>query len=299
MSSLKGRVAVVTGAGRGIGRAEALHLAAEGAMVLVNDLAAADGSATAAEETVKLIEANGGIAEVDTHDVSDWAGAGEVIEHACSTFGAVHIVVNNAGILRDGMSFKLAEDEWDSVIKVHLKGHFAMARAAAVYWRDKSKAGESTHGRIINTTSDSGLFANAGQVNYATAKAGIATMTLVLARELERYGVTVNAIAPRARTRLTEGLGFFGQPENGAFDRFAPERVSPVVAWLASDHAAQVNGQVFIVNGAELMVLRGYEVAGSVDNDLTPWTVDTLAAASDKLFATWQSTTPANATPNW
>lgn len=299
MGSLTGRVAVVTGAGRGIGRAEALHLAAEGAAVLVNDLAASDGGAAAAEETVALIRAAGGKAEVDTHDVSDWEGAAEVIDHAIDSFGDLHIVVNNAGILRDGMSFKISESDWDAVIKVHLKGHFAMSRAAALHWRDKSKTGLPTHGRIINTSSDSGLFANAGQVNYATAKAGIATMTLVLARELERYGVTVNAIAPRARTRLTEGLGFFGEAQEGAFDRFAPERAAPVVAWLASDHAAEVNGQVFIVNGAQLMVVRGYDVAGTVDNDLAPWTVDRLAEASSELFANWPRTTPANATPNW
>lgn len=299
MGSLMGRVAVVTGAGRGIGRAEALHLAAEGAKVLVNDLAAADGSAAAAEETVELIRAAGGEADVDTHDVSDWASAEKVIEHARERFGDLHIVVNNAGILRDGMSFKLTETDWDAVIKVHLKGHFAMSRAAAVYWREKSKAQEPTHGRIINTTSDSGLFANPGQVNYATAKAGIATMTLVMARELERYGVTVNALAPRARTRLTEDLGFFGEATEGAFDRFAPERMGPVVAWLASEHAAQINGQVFIVNGAQLMVVRGYDVAGTVDNGQSPWTVGSLAAASDDLFATWERTTPTNATPNW
>lgn len=304
MGSLDAKVAVVTGAGRGIGREEALHLAREGASVVVNDLGGgSDGLGTdtsPAQQTVDEIVAAGGQATAHHEDVSTWDGARSLIETAVSHYGRLDIVVNNAGILRDGMSFSISEEDWDSVIRVHLKGHFATAHFAGRYWRDESKAGRPVAGRIINTSSDSGLFSNAGQVNYATAKAGIASMTLVLARELEKYGVTVNAVAPRARTRMTEGLGFFGTtPEDGSFDRFAPERVAPVVAWLASDHAADINGQVIIVNGAELIVLRGYTVSGAVDNDEQPWTVETLAAAQERLFATWPSTTPLNGTPHW
>lgn len=300
MTALTGRVALVTGAGRGIGRAEAMHLAAEGAAVVVNDLGGETvAGETAAEQTVREIQELGGTASADHHDISTWDGAEAAVNAAVDTFGDLNILVNNAGILRDGMSFGLSEADWDAVIQVHLKGHFATTRFAGSYWRERSKAGHTTHGRIINTTSDSGLFANAGQINYAAAKAGIATMTLVTARELERYGVTVNAIAPRARTRLTEDLDFFGTAEEGVFDRFAPERLGPVVSWLASDHAAGINGQVFIVNGAELLVVGGYSVVGSVDNDAQPWSVSDLAGAHAQLFAAWPATTPPNSTPNW
>lgn len=304
MENLSGRVAVVTGAGRGIGRTEALFLAAEGADVVVNDVGgAADGggaNATPAQRVVDEIVAAGGRACVNYDDISDWTGAKSLIDQAVETFGDLNIVVNNAGILRDGMSFSISEEDWDSVIRVHLKGHFATSHFAARYWRERAKSGSETIGRIINTSSDSGLFSNAGQVNYATAKAGIASMTVVLARELEKYGVTVNAIVPRARTRMTEDLGFFGTaPSDDTFDRFAPERVAPVVGWLSTNDASDVNGQILIVNGVELIVLKGYEVAGTADNGSTPWTIDGLAAAKAGLFAQRPSTTPDSVAPNW
>ena len=203
MGLLDGKVAVVTGAGRGIGREEALLLAAEGARVVVNDVGAGlhgegSGDAHPAEEVVALIAANGGEAAVNGDDISSWAGGKNVVDQAIDTFGSLDILVNNAGILRDKMSFNMDESDWDDVIRVHLKGHFAATHHAAVYWRNRAKAGEDVSGRIINTSSEAGLFGNAGQANYAAAKAGIAALTWVEARELSRYGVTANAIAPRA-----------------------------------------------------------------------------------------------------
>src|SRR5437667_10089256 len=240
MGALDGKVAIVTGAGRGIGRGEALLLASEGAKVVVNDLGGAregeGADKTPAQEVADEIVAGGGEAVANYDDVASWPGAEGLIGQAIDAFGKLDILVNNAGILRDGMSFNLSEEDWDSVIRVHLKGHFAPSRFAAVYWREQSKAGEPVSGRIINTSSESGLFGNAGQSNYAAAKAGIASMTIVLARELQRTGVRVNAICPVARTRLTESVaGDFMNPKEGEFDRFAPENVSAVVCWLASD----------------------------------------------------------------
>ena len=211
MGLLDGKVAVVTGGGRGIGREEALLLAAEGARVVVNDVGAGlhgegSGDVHPAEEVVARIRENGGEAAVNGDDISSWAGGKSVVDQAIDTFGSLDILVNNAGILRDKMSFNMDESDWDDVIRVHLKGHFAATHHAAVYWRNRAKAGEDVTGRIINTTSESGLFGNAGQANYAAAKAGIASLTVVEARELGRYGVTSNAVAPRARTRMTETL---------------------------------------------------------------------------------------------
>ena len=219
MGLLDGKVAVVTGAGRGIGREEALVLAAEGAKVIVNDVGAGlhgEGGADVhpAQEVVDLIKKNGGDAAVNGDDISSWQGGKNVVEQAIDTFGSLDILVNNAGILRDKMSFNMDESDWDDVIRVHLKGHFAATHHAAVYWRNRSKSGEDVTGRIINTSSEAGLFGNAGQANYAAAKAGIAALTWVEARELSRYGVTSNAIAPRARTRMTETL--FGGDSMGA-----------------------------------------------------------------------------------
>ena len=219
MGLLDGKVAVVTGAGRGIGREEALVLAGEGAKVIVNDVGAGlhgEGSQDAhpAEEVVALIKKQGGEAAVNGDDISSWAGGKNVVEQAIDTFGSLDILVNNAGILRDKMSFNMDESDWDDVIRVHLKGHFAATHHAAVYWRNRAKSGEDVTGRIINTSSEAGLFGNAGQANYAAAKAGIAALTWVEARELGRYGVTSNAIAPRARTRMTETI--FGGDGMGA-----------------------------------------------------------------------------------
>ncbi|MBV9952941.1 MAG: SDR family NAD(P)-dependent oxidoreductase, partial [Acidimicrobiia bacterium] len=250
MGRFDGKVALVTGAGRGIGRAEALLLAGEGAQVVVNDVGgAADGSgsdAGPAQQVVDEITASGGDAAANTDDISTWAGAEALVNQAWDGFGRLDVVINNAGILRDRMSFSMTEQEWDSVINVHLKGHFAVAHHAAARWRAKVKeTGDPAGAAIVNTASESGLYGNAGQSNYAAAKAGIASMTLVMARELERLGIRVNAIAPVARTRLTEGLGGGGlQPDESGFDRFAPENVAAVACWLASDEANGISGQV-------------------------------------------------------
>ncbi len=220
MGMLDGKVAIVTGAGRGIGREEALLLASEGAKVVVNDVGATapgeDGEKNPAEQVVELIKDGGSDAAVNASDVSSWEGAKELVDQAVETFGQLDILVNNAGILRDKMSFNMEESDWDDVIRVHLKGHFAPSHHAAVYWRNRAKAGETVSGRIINTSSEAGLFGNAGQANYSSAKAGIASLTWVLARELERYGITVNSISPRARTRMTENLfGGLAKAEEG------------------------------------------------------------------------------------
>src|SRR5215218_6587384 len=260
MGSLDGKVAIVTGAGRGIGRGEALLLASEGAKVVVNDLGGAregeGADKTPAQEVADEIVAGGGEAVANYDDVASWPGAESLVGQAVDAFGKLDILVNNAGILRDGMSFNLSEADWDSVIRVHLKGHFAPSRFAAVYWREQSKAGEPVSGRIINTSSESGLFGNAGQSNYAAAKAGIASMTIVLARELQKYGVTVNAIAPRARTRLTETVA-----------------------------AADVSGQVFVMWGDRVYLMRGWSLTNELAAGGKRWTVDDLIAHKAELFA--------------
>src|SRR5262245_64861991 len=235
------KIAIVTGAGRGIGRSHALLLASEGAAVVVNDLGgSSDGQGnddTPAQQVVDEIAAKGGRAVANYDSVSSWKGAESMVQQAVDGFGRLDVLINNAGILRDKMSFNMDEAEWDAVIDVHLKGHFAPSRFAAAYWRAKAKeTGEPANAKIVNTASESGLYGNAGQANYAAAKAGIASMTIVMARELERIGVRVNAIAPVARTRLTEQVASgFMDPKEGEFDRFAPENISAVVGWLASD----------------------------------------------------------------
>ena len=260
MGALDGKVAIVTGAGRGIGRGEALLLASEGAKVVVNDLGGAregeGADKTPAQEVADEIVSGGGEAVANYDDVASWPGAESLIGQAVEAFGKLDILVNNAGILRDGMSFNLSEADWDSVIRVHLKGHFAPSRFAAVYWREQSKAGEPVAGRIINTSSESGLFGNAGQSNYAAAKAGIASMTIVLARELQKYGVTVNAMAPRARTRLTDTVAGADQlmaAKEGEFDAWDPDNMGPLIGFLASDAAADVSGQVFVMWGDRVL----------------------------------------------
>jgi NAD(P)-dependent dehydrogenase (short-subunit alcohol dehydrogenase family) len=276
MGSLDEKTAIVTGAGRGIGREEARFLAAEGASVVVNDL---DGDEAAA--VVKEIAADGGVALANTADVSTWDGARSVVEVANREFGALEIVVNNAGILRDAMSFSMTEEQWDDVLRVHLKGHAGLAHFAGSYWRERAKAGEAVSGRIVNTASESGLYGLAGQINYAAAKAGIASMTIVLARELAKYGVTVNAIAPRARTRMTEtvleGIG----PDEHGFDEWDPANIAPVVGWLASDEAADVTGQVFVVFANRLHLMAGWHLAGTIEADgpLSPTFIDAHRAA--------------------
>jgi NAD(P)-dependent dehydrogenase (short-subunit alcohol dehydrogenase family) len=290
MGIFDGNVAIVTGAGRGIGRSHALLLASEGAAVVVNDLggsAGGDGAdATPAQQVVDEIAAKGGRAVANYDSVSSWAGAEAMVQQAVDTFGGVDVLVNNAGILRDKMSFNMDEAEWDAVIDVHLKGHFAPSRFAASYWRAKSKeTGAPVNAKIVNTASESGLYGNAGQANYAAAKAGIASMTIVMARELERIGVRVNAIAPVARTRLTEQVASgFMDAQEGEFDRFAPENVSAVAGWLASDLSDGVTGQVVKVMGGQVQLVRGWRPVTEANDD-KPWTIESVNANADTLFA--------------
>ncbi|RVW08044.1 SDR family NAD(P)-dependent oxidoreductase [Prescottella agglutinans] len=263
---LDGRVVIITGAGRGIGRAHALAFAAEGAKVVVNDIGVGgDGSNTGetpAEQVVAEIKAAGGEAVTNGDDVASWEGAQNLIQTAIDTFGGLDILVNNAGFLRDRMLVGMSEEEWDAVIRVHLKGHFAPLRHAAAYWRAESKAGRPVDARIINTSSGAGLQGSIGQGNYAAAKAGIAEMTIQAAAELKNYGVSVNAIAPAARTRMTVGAGgamaeAMAAPEEG-FDAMAPENISPLVVWLGSAESKNVTGRVFEVEGGKITVAEGW-----------------------------------------
>lgn len=264
----EGRVCIVTGAGRGIGREHALMLAGHGAHVVVNDLGGSmDGSGSSsspAQEVVDEIEAAGGAAVANTDDISDFEGARRLVEQAVDAFGRLDVVVNNAGILRDRMLVNMTEAEWDAVIKVHLKGTFGPSHHAAAYWRDRSKAGEEVQARIINTSSPSGIYGNVGQTNYGAAKAGIAAFTVIAAMELERYGVTVNAIAPAALTRMTENLGM-GQAPEEIKERMAPRWIAPIVTWLASVESGGVSGRVFDVTGMTLAVSEGWHRGPSVE----------------------------------
>ena len=257
----EGRVCIITGAGRGIGREYALMLAAHGAKVVVNDLGGSrDGSGASlgpAEEVVQEIVKGGGEAIANGDDVSDFAGAKRMVESAVARFGRLDVLINNAGILRDRMLVNMAEGEWDAVIKVHLKGTFSPTHHAAAYWRDLVKQGQKVDARIINTTSVSGIYGNAGQTNYGAAKAGIAAFTIIASRELRRYGITVNAIAPGALTRMTEDLGM-GQASEEDKARMHPRWIAPIVTWLASSESAGVSGRVFEASGAVLAVAEGW-----------------------------------------
>jgi NAD(P)-dependent dehydrogenase (short-subunit alcohol dehydrogenase family) len=257
----EGRVAIVTGAGRGIGREHALSLAYHGAKVVVNDLGGnVDGSGgdlSPAEQVVQEIRAMGGEAVANGDSVSSWEGAQRLINTAIETFGDLHVVVNNAGILRDRVLVNMTEEEWDAVINVHLKGTFAPSRWAAAYWREQSKAGKPVSGRIINTTSVSGIYGNPGQTNYGAAKAGIASFTNIAALELARYGVTVNAVGPVALTRMTEGLGPAPETDEEREAR-SPRWIAPIVTWLASEQSADVTGRVFEASGQVLAVAEGW-----------------------------------------
>ena len=270
MGLVDGRVVVITGAGRGIGRAHALAFAAEGARVVVNDIGVAlDGSAgtSPAQDVVDEIVAAGGEAITNGDDIADWNGAANLIQSAVDTFGGLDVLVNNAGFVRDRMLANTSEEEWDAVIRVHLKGHFAPLRHAAAFWRGRAKAGEAVDARVINTSSGAGLQGSVGQGNYSAAKAGIAALTLVAAAEMGRYGVTVNAIAPAARTRMTEQVfaEMMARPEDG-FDAMAPENISPLVVWLGSAESRDVTGKVFEVEGGVIRVAEGWAHGPQVDN---------------------------------
>lgn len=258
--SCEGRVVIVTGAGRGIGRDYALLLAAEGAHLVVNDLGTArDGvgqDLSAAEAVVAEIEQRGGRAVANGEDVSDWKGAGQLVQHAIEHFGRLDVLINNAGILRDRMVTTMTEGEWDAVVKVHLKGTFAPLHHASVYWRNQAKAlGHGVNARVINTTSASGVWGNVGQSNYGAAKAGVASLTVIAARELGRYGVTVNAICPHAVTRMTSELR---ERSAEQLDKGDPRWIAPVAAWLASDDSKDVTGRVIEAGGGYLAVLEGW-----------------------------------------
>lgn len=296
---LDGRVVIVTGAGRGLGRAHALAFAAEGAKVVVNDIGVGgDGSTTGetpADQVVAEITAAGGEAVVNGDDVASWEGAQNLIQTAIDTFGGLDILVNNAGFLRDRMLVGMSEQEWDSVIRVHLKGHFAPLRHAAAHWRAEAKAGRPVDARIINTSSGAGLQGSIGQGNYAAAKAGIAEMTIQAAAELKNYGVSVNAIAPAARTRMTVGAGgamaeAMAAPEEG-FDAMAPENISPLVVWLGSAESKDVTGRVFEVEGGKITVAEGWR-HGPVQDKGERWDPKELGPVVADLLAKAETPTP-------
>jgi NAD(P)-dependent dehydrogenase (short-subunit alcohol dehydrogenase family) len=290
MGALDGRTAVITGAGRGIGREHALLFAAEGANVVVNDLGGAvDGSGddrSPAQQVVDEIVSAGGRAVASVDDVCDWEGGQRLVRTAVEAFGDLHVLVNNAGILRDRVLVNMSEEEWDSVVHVHLKGHFVPTRHAAAYWRQRTKEGHEVRASVINTSSTSGLLGNPGQTNYGAAKAGIAAFTVIAAEELVRYGVRVNAIAPAARTRMTEqtpGLSDIVQaPRDAAvFDSWDPANVSPLVAYLATE-SCPATGRVFFVQGGQIRLFQPWTMTESIERD-GRWTVSGLQAEMHRL----------------
>ncbi len=291
MGIVDGKVVIVTGAGRGIGRGHAIEFARQGAKVVVNDLGGAvEGSGsdeTPAQEVVSEIKAMGGEAIANADNVADWEGAQRLINTAVETFGDLNVLVNNAGILRDRMLVNMTEEEWDAVINVHLKGTFAPTRWAATYWREKVKAGETVDARIINTSSTSGIFGNPGQTNYGAAKAGIASFTIIAARELGRYGVRSNCVAPAARTRLTEtvpGLGdMVAPPSDDRFDIWDPANVSPLIAYLASADCP-FNGATFFVQGGTVRFVEPWRMGEGIERD-GRWTTTDLVEQLGPLAA--------------
>lgn len=288
MGLLDGKVAIVTGAGRGVGRGHALELARQGAKVIVNDLGGEwDGTGKddrPAQLVVDEIKESGGEAEANYDDVASWQGAENLINQAVDTFGDLNILINNAGILRDRMSFNMAEEEWDAVVRVHGKGHFAPTRFACAYWRQKSKeTGEPHHARLIHTTSESGLFGNVGQCNYDFAKAGLISFSLCIARECEKYGVRSNAVAPRARTRMTEQtFGDIPTPDEG-FDAWDPDNVAPWVVFLCTEQADDITGQCFIVTGGQVHLIEQHHVVNTIDKG-DRWEVSELTERYKELF---------------
>jgi NAD(P)-dependent dehydrogenase (short-subunit alcohol dehydrogenase family) len=284
---LEGKVAIVTGAGRGIGREHALALAGAGAKVVVNDLGASlSGEGTdrrPAEEVAEEIRSSGGEAVADYENVADFAGAERLVRRALDAFGGLDILLNNAGILRDRMLVNMTEQEWDAVINVHLKGHFAPTRHAAAYWRERSKAGDPVRGRVINTSSPSGVFGNVGQANYGAAKGAIAAFTLIAAQELARYGVTVNCLAPNARTRMTEQtFGELPPPAEGS-DPLDPGNIPPIAVALCADEAQAITGQCFFVYGGAVNVLRAWDVGELIATDGRWQAADFLAELKDRF----------------
>ena len=284
VTSLDGRVAIITGAGRGIGREHALYFAAEGARVVVNDLGAANDGVgaddTPAEEVAAEIRANGGEAVATGQNVADWAGAEELVQTAIDAYGDLDILVNNAGILRDRTIVNMTEAEWDDVVTVHMKGHFAPTHHAAVYWRAEHKAGRAKRRNLVHTSSTSGLFSNPGQANYGAAKSGIATFSQIAAKELERYDVVSNCIAPGARTRLTlatPGLEDIMNQQGQGFDLWDPANISPLVAYLSSERCA-FSGETFFVQGGEVKRVDSWTMGYAVERN-SKWTVDDLADA--------------------
>jgi NAD(P)-dependent dehydrogenase (short-subunit alcohol dehydrogenase family) len=297
MGLLEGKVAIVTGAGRGIGREHALLLAREGAAVMVNDLGG-DGRGegedlTPAESVAEEIRAAGGQAAVNGGNVADWAAAEALVAQTVETFGGLDILVNNAGILRDRMFFNMSEQEWDAVINVVLKGSFAPARFAAAYWREKYKRTEErVDAAIVNTASESGLYGNAGQANYASAKAGLVALSTVFARDLERIGARANTIAPVAATRLLGTVIQHDAPEAGSYDPMAPGAIAPLVVWLCSDLARDVNGQVFAVSGSRIQLIQGFHPVTQLDSEERAWSVDRIEESRKALLGGFDTGIP-------
>ncbi len=283
MGALEGRVAIVTGAGRGIGREHALLFASEGAKLVVNDFGGAvDGSGadSPAEQVVEEIRARGGEAVANGDDVADWDGGRRLVEQAVATYGDLHVLVNNAGILRDRVLVNMTEDEWDSVVKVHMKGHFVPTRHAATWWREQAKAGRDVSASVVNTSSTSGLLGNPGQANYGAAKAGIAAFTVICAQELSRYGVRANAIAPAARTRMTESTPGLSEivsapKDESVFDVWDPANVSPLVAYLATG-SCPLTGKVFFIQGGRVRLFQPWTMTEGLEGT-GRWTIEDLA----------------------
>jgi NAD(P)-dependent dehydrogenase (short-subunit alcohol dehydrogenase family) len=289
------RVVIVTGAGAGLGRAYALGLAAEGAKVVVNDLGVGTHGETglsqgAADKVVEEIRALGGQAVANTDDVADWEAGGRIVQTALDAFGDLHAVVNNAGFVRDRMFVSCTPDEWDAVLRVHLRGHFCTSRHAVDYWRSRQKAGHAVDARIVNTTSGAGLQGSVGQSAYSTAKGGIATLTLVQAAELARYGITANALAPNARTRMT-ATAFDMTPEEGAFDVYAPENMAPLVAWLCGADSGDVTGQVFELKGGKVFLSQGW-TDGLAEDKGARWEAGELGPVVRRLVAAREPAKP-------
>lgn len=297
MGALAGKVAIVTGGGQGIGREEALLLASEGAAVVVNDMGnLVDGKDTPdsyANRVVSEIRASGGKAAANFADVSDWDGADAMVQQAIDTFGKLDILLCNAGIVRDRMTHNMSESEWDAVIKVHLKGHFAPTRAAVKRWRDQAKeTGKGIDGRIIYTTSEAGLFGHPGQPNYSAAKAGICGLCFEVAKEVARFGVTVNVISPRARTPMTEStFGEFTVPE-GSFDEWASDNIAVWPTFLCTEEAKDITGQIFVVFGGTVQVMEAWPIAARISQD-RKWSLGDLATAARQLFPEMKASAPA------